>query len=104
MKRRHRTRSRYDGDGNEGIWKEHPFHLSMDVVKGARHLWQAKEMLRKAIYRQCLTRRTIAPKSGQPHQGHYTGHYEDMAHVTGGVSKYQTEGRLVDIPVICLLM
>jgi hypothetical protein len=32
------------------------------------------------------------------HQGHYIGYCEGMAHVTCGVSKYQTERGLVDIP------
>jgi hypothetical protein len=38
------------------------------------------------------------------HQGYYIGHYEGVAHVTCGVSKYQTERGLVDIPVRCHLM
>jgi hypothetical protein len=38
------------------------------------------------------------------HQGHYIGHYEGVAHATCGVSKYQTERGLVDIPVRCHLM
>jgi hypothetical protein len=32
------------------------------------------------------------------HQGHYIGYREGIAHVTCGVSKYQTERGLVDIP------
>jgi len=38
------------------------------------------------------------------HQGYYIGHYEGVAHVTCGVSKYQTERGLVDIPARCHLM